>query len=89
VAVALACIDGRVVHARLAAGGVGTRPWRLRMSEAALMGQPATEATWQAAARTAAHAAQPLPGNTFKLELLQRCVQQSLTHVCSQTGAPT
>lgn len=89
VAVALACTDGRVVHARLAAGGVGTRPWRLRTSEAALVGQPASEATWRTAAEAAAHGAQPLPGNGFKLELLQRCVQQSLSHAISEPGAPT
>lgn len=89
VAVALHCIDGQVAHARLAAGGVGTRPWRLQASEAALMGQPATATTWQAAATAATHGAQPLPGNTYKLELLQRCVQHALSHTLSDSGAST
>ncbi len=87
VAVALDCTGGRVAHARLAAGGVGTRPWRLTASEAALAGQPAEHATWQAAATAATRGAQPLPGNTLKLELLQRCVQHALSHAASAPGA--
>ena len=39
VAAALEIEDGVIRAARLAAGGVGTRPWRLRASEAALAGQ--------------------------------------------------
>ncbi|MBX3619212.1 MAG: FAD binding domain-containing protein [Rhizobacter sp.] len=77
-AVALECRAGTVAHARLAAGGVGTRPWRLHTSEAALAGQPATPATWQSAARAATQGAEPLPGNAFKLDLLQRCIEHAL-----------
>jgi xanthine dehydrogenase YagS FAD-binding subunit len=87
VAVALHCTEGRVTHARLAAGGVGTRPWRLRASEAALVDQPPTDDTWQAAATAATHGAEPLPGNAYKLDLLQRCVQHGLSQVFSNSGA--
>jgi xanthine dehydrogenase YagS FAD-binding subunit len=85
-AVALECVDGKVVHARLAAGGVGTVPWRLQASEAALVGQPGATPTWQAAARAATEGAEALPGNHFKLELLQRCVAHGLQRAASHTG---
>ncbi|HSW04730.1 FAD binding domain-containing protein, partial [Aquabacterium sp.] len=77
-AVVLETDEGKVSHARLAAGGVGTRPWRLRASEAALLGQPAGPGTWQAAVAASTQGAQALPGNAFKLELLQRCVAHEL-----------
>ena len=78
VAVVIELVDGRIARARIAAGGVGPRPWRLHASEAALIGRPATAATWQAAALAATDGATPLPGTTYKLELLQRCVTQAL-----------
>jgi xanthine dehydrogenase YagS FAD-binding subunit len=65
---------GVLRHVRLAAGGVGTRPWRLRDSEAALDGSDDGPAAWRHAAAVAAQGAKPLPGNAFKLELLRRCV---------------
>ncbi len=40
VAAALEIEDGMIRAARLAAGGVATRPWRLRASEDALVGRP-------------------------------------------------
>ncbi len=88
-AVALECVDGQVVHARMAAGGVGAVPWRLQRSEAALIGQPAVAPTWQAAALASTEGAEPLPGNHFKLELLQRCVAHGLQRAALHTGAPS
>lgn len=86
-AVALECVDGKVVHARLAAGGIGTVPWRLHSCEAALIGQPAAPPTWHAAALVATEGAEPLPGNRFKLQLLQRCVAHGLQRAASHAGA--
>lgn len=85
-AVALHTADGVVSSARLAAGGVGTRPWRLHASEAALIGQAAGPEAWRAAALAATHGAEALPGNAFKLELLQRCVAHTLARY---TGEPS
>lgn len=85
VALALTCHAGRVAHVRLAAGGVGTRPWRLHESEAALIGHPLNASAATAAAAAATAGATPLPGNTFKLELLQRCV----AHLLHDMGAPS
>jgi xanthine dehydrogenase YagS FAD-binding subunit len=66
--------DGVLRRVRLAAGGVGTRPWRLRDSEMALQGCDDGPAAWRQAASVAGQGAQPLPGNAFKIDLLQRCV---------------
>jgi xanthine dehydrogenase YagS FAD-binding subunit len=84
VAAALEVEDGVIRAARLAAGGVGTKPWRLRASEAALIGQPADRSTWQAAADLATAGARPLSGNHFKVELLRRTVVRAL----EMTGEP-
>jgi xanthine dehydrogenase YagS FAD-binding subunit len=65
---------GRLRRVRLAAGGVGTRPWRLRDSEAVLEGAADDASSWRRAAEVAGQGAQALPGNAFKLELLRRCV---------------
>jgi xanthine dehydrogenase YagS FAD-binding subunit len=69
--------DGRLRQVRLAAGGVGSRPWRLRDSEAVLEGGADEASTWRRAAAVAGQGAQALPGNAFKLELLRRCVLQA------------
>ncbi|WIX89795.1 xanthine dehydrogenase family protein subunit M [Amycolatopsis sp. DG1A-15b] len=77
-AVALDVRDGVVADARVAAGGVGTVPWRLPSAEAALRGAPATEAAFEAAAAVAAEGAQPLSENGFKVTLLQRTIVRAL-----------
>ncbi|MGW4065043.1 FAD binding domain-containing protein [Amycolatopsis sp. NPDC004747] len=77
-AVALDVRDGIVADARVAAGGVGTVPWRLPSVEAALRGAPATEAAFASAAAVAADGAQPLSENGFKVPLLQRTIVRAL-----------
>jgi len=52
VALAVDHSGGTIADARIAVGGVATKPWRLPTVEAALRGQPATVATYQAAAAT-------------------------------------
>jgi len=74
VAAALEVQDGIVRDVRLALGGVGTKPWRAWQAEAALRGQPATEATFRAAANVELAAAQPLRDNAFKIALVQRTI---------------
>ena len=78
VAAGLDVADGAIQEARLAAGGVGTKPWRLRTAEEALLGRPATTETYQAAAERAVEGARPLPMNGFKVELLRRAVRRAL-----------
>ncbi|MBB4016424.1 xanthine dehydrogenase YagS FAD-binding subunit [Chelatococcus caeni] len=78
-AAAILVIEGGVIReARLAAGGVGTKPWRLRASEAALVGQPAERRTFEEAARLAGEGARPLSHNHYKLELLPRTIVRAL-----------
>jgi xanthine dehydrogenase YagS FAD-binding subunit len=77
-AVALDIQDSRIVDARVAVGGVATKPWRLTSVEAALRGAPATLATFEDAASLAAEGAQPLSGNGFKVSLLKRTVVRAL-----------
>jgi xanthine dehydrogenase YagS FAD-binding subunit len=77
-AVALDIQGSRVVDARVAVGGVGTRPWRLAAVETALRGAPTTEAAFEDAASVAADGARPLSGNDFKVSLLKRTVVRAL-----------
>ncbi|KAA9151015.1 xanthine dehydrogenase family protein subunit M [Amycolatopsis acidicola] len=77
-AVALDIRDGRVADARVAAGGVGTVPWRLPAVEEALRGEPATPESFERAASVAADGAKPLADNAFKLSLLKRTVVRAL-----------
>jgi xanthine dehydrogenase YagS FAD-binding subunit len=78
VAVALQIEDDVIRSARLAAGGVGTVPWRLAASELALAGARAEPAAFAAAAAHAADGAEPLSQNGFKIELLRRTVRRAL-----------
>jgi len=78
VAAAVRIEDGTVAEVRLALGGVGTRPWRARRAEAALLGRPAGAASFAAAARQELAAATPHPMNAFKVELAQRAIVRAL-----------
>ena len=79
--VVLGVSGGKVTHARVALGGVGTIPWRSREAEAELMGQPANEAQFRRAAEAALKGAKPHSENGFKVELAKRCVVHALMTV--------
>ncbi|OLO09621.1 molybdopterin dehydrogenase [Salinicola sp. MH3R3-1] len=73
-------LDGETIQdVRLALGGVGTKPWRASRVEAALRGQPTTEATIAAAVDAELIDARPLPGNAFKVELARRTLIAELS----------
>lgn len=77
-AVALS-LDGDLIReARLAVGGVGTRPWRLRDCEAALIGQRLGRATFERAAALSTRDARPLHHNAYKVGLLPRTIVRTL-----------
>ncbi|MFK2905044.1 xanthine dehydrogenase family protein subunit M [Dyella ginsengisoli] len=82
-AVVLSTDSGRITHARVALGGVGTRPWRSLEAEQALLGQMAEPATFASAASAALRDAKPQSENAFKVELARRC----LTHALSTVAA--
>jgi len=74
VAAALEVRDGRIIDVRLALGGVAHKPWRAFKAEAALIGQPASEFSFRAAADAELSHAIPLPLNAFKVELARRTI---------------
>lgn len=78
-AVVMRTNGGRIEHARLALGGVGTIPWRAHEAEAALQGKQANAGTFRAAAEAALRGARPRSENAFKVELAKRCVVRALT----------
>jgi xanthine dehydrogenase YagS FAD-binding subunit len=82
-AVGLDIRNGLIRGARVAAGGVGTVPWRLPAVERALVGKPPNSQTWRAAAALAAAGARPLSENGFKVQLLQRTVERQLATVAA------
>jgi len=57
---------------------VGTRPWRLRACEAALVGRKLERRAFEEAARFAAQGARPLQHNHYKVELLPRTIVRAL-----------
>jgi xanthine dehydrogenase YagS FAD-binding subunit len=77
-AVVLTIAGGNVTRARIALGGVGTKPWRSPEAEAALSGKPANEATFRGAAEAALRNAKPQNENKFKIELTKRCLAYAL-----------
>lgn len=69
---------GTIRSARIACGGVGTMPWRMRAAEQALTGKHPSPAVFEAAARTTVAGASPAPDNHYKLDLLPRTVVRAL-----------
>ena len=77
-AVVLAVASGKITRARIALGGVGTKPWRSPEAEAALTGKPANDASFRQAAEAALRNARPQSENKFKIELAKRCLTHAL-----------
>ena len=67
--------DGVVADVRLALGGVGTKPWRARRAEAALLGAPGDRGGVPARGRRGARRTpSSAEHNAFKVELAQRAI---------------
>jgi xanthine dehydrogenase YagS FAD-binding subunit len=77
-AVVLTIANGNITYARIALGGVGTKPWRSADAEGVLTGKPANDITFREAADAALRAATPQSENKFKVELARRCLTQAL-----------
>jgi xanthine dehydrogenase YagS FAD-binding subunit len=77
-AVALDMDGSRIRRARVALGGVGTKPWRVPQVEAALAGAGLDAATLRQAAALAAEGAQGRGHNDFKIELMQRAIVRAV-----------
>ncbi len=77
-AVVITIASGRITRARIALGGVGTKPWRSPDAEAALVGKPANDAGFRKAAEAAMRNAKAQSENGFKIELAKRCLTYAL-----------
>jgi xanthine dehydrogenase YagS FAD-binding subunit len=77
-AVVITVAGGNVTRARIALGGVGTKPWRSPEAEAALAGQSVNQANFRKAAEAALRDAKPQSENGFKIELAKRCLTHAL-----------
>jgi xanthine dehydrogenase YagS FAD-binding subunit len=80
-AVALDIQNGTIRGARIALGGVGTKPWRSLEAEKALIGAPANADTYRKAAEIALALAKPYKDNAFKVELAKRTLVRALKTV--------
>ena len=78
VAAALEMGGPGIRQARIALGGVGTKPWRVPRVEAALAGARLDPAALRAAAALAADGAQGRGHNDFKIELMQRAIVRAV-----------
>src|SRR5437763_2034728 len=71
-AVVISITGQNVTRARIALGGVGTKPWRSQEAEAVLVGQPANAANFRRAAEAALRDAKPQSENGFTVEVARR-----------------
>jgi xanthine dehydrogenase YagS FAD-binding subunit len=77
-AVALHVEDDVIRDVRIACGGVGTKPWRMRACEAALIGKAPQREAFAAAAALSTEGARPLAHNAYKVALLPRTITRAL-----------
>ena len=85
VAAIVAVDDGTITGARVAFGGVAHKPWRSSEAEDALVGRPATMATFRSAAEAAMARAVGRGHNDFKIELARRTLCRTLAQA-AQVG---
>jgi xanthine dehydrogenase YagS FAD-binding subunit len=77
-AVGLDVVAGRIRAARVALGGVATKPWRSPEAEQALVGQPPGRASFERAAAAALVDPKPRRDNAFKVALARRTIVRAL-----------
>src|SRR5467141_3353418 len=70
--------DGRIARARIALGGVGTKPWRSTEAEDLPVGERVGAPSFRRAADAALRDARPQSQNGFKVELARRCLVHAL-----------
>jgi xanthine dehydrogenase YagS FAD-binding subunit len=80
-ALALDLNGDKIRDARIAVGGVGTKPWNLPKVREALAGQPLKQETFVAAAKLAVEGAAPLTQNGYKVDLVQRTIVRALKNL--------
>ena len=86
-AVALQMEGEKVCEARVAIGGLATRPWRAREAERVLVGRPLTPQAARAAGDAALQGAKATRENRFRIELGARTVADALM-IAKQRAEP-
>jgi xanthine dehydrogenase YagS FAD-binding subunit len=86
-AAALRIEAGVIAQARVALGGVASKPWRAREAEQILVGARPDMALFRRAAKAALADAKPSGDNAFKIELARRVVTRALA--LAAAGTPT
>jgi len=84
VAAVVAVDRGSITAARVAFGGVAHKPWRSPEAEKALVGRPATMATYRAAAEAALKGARGYGHNDFKIDLAKRTLCRTLANAVQE-----
>ncbi len=86
-AVVLDLAGGTIEEARIALGGVATKPWRSREAEAVLTGKKASVESYRAAAEVALSGARGQRDNQFKIELAKRTLVRALIETAAMKKA--
>lgn len=79
VAVGLEMRGDKIASARIALGGVATKPWRCIEAERILVGRPPGAPVFRAAAEASLRGASPRAHNAFKVELAKRAIVRALS----------
>lgn len=87
-AVGLVIENGRIVQARVAMGGVGSRPWHMREVEEALIDAPPEPGPIAHAAARAAEGARGWGRNDFKLALMPRVLARAIARAAERALSP-
>ncbi len=85
VAAALRMEDGAVAEARIALGGVAHKPWRRPEAEALLVGRPASQESFLAAAGVLLEGAVGQGDNGFKIDLARKAIVRALRQAADAT----
>ena len=78
-AVVVTVTDGAMRHARVAMGGIATKPWRNLDVEAALEGQPATRDRFRSGGGRSAARCEAAIAERLQVELARRCLVHALS----------
>ncbi len=78
-AVGIELANGTIRNARVAFGGIATKPWRARFAEAALTGQRPSPDVFRAAAEAEMKNAKGHGANDYKIELAKRTLVRALS----------
>ncbi len=81
-------LDGTTIKsAGLALGGVAHKPWHSPEAEHALLGKPANDQTFAAAADLALRGAKGYKDNQFKVQLAKQCIVRALNQAAQGVQA--